>query len=170
MSFHSSITTVTTKCTSIVHPFSIYYFATYCLVISKEMIYFTNRGFAYYKVASHPSIPIANLRATTFFSFASSAWITLLSNGGSWSLKATVDLKPRQDTGRINTSPTVDIPPLVRLLSGCNYKLDLLGIVFFFNACTLIDNHKNTFKIHKLFPSLISVFSLCFFNVLMYDM
>lgn len=69
------------------------------------------------------------VKKTFFYSFASAAWITLLSGGSSWSIKATVDLSPRTDTGRINTSPTVDIPPLIFLESGCNYKLDLLGIL-----------------------------------------
>lgn len=61
------------------------------------------------------------------FGFTGCCWISTLNIGkdGSWSLLSSVDLTPREDTGKINTSPTVDLPPILHLQYGCNYTVRL---------------------------------------------
>ncbi|XP_053390686.1 uncharacterized protein LOC128553528 [Mercenaria mercenaria] len=59
------------------------------------------------------------------FGFSGGNWIALLQGGGSWSLRATVDLSMRSDNGKINTSPTVEMPPVVNWQTGCSYNLTL---------------------------------------------
>ncbi|XP_078331912.1 uncharacterized protein LOC111109459 isoform X4 [Crassostrea virginica] len=51
-----------------------------------------------------------------------------LRNGGSSSdirLTMTADLRPRTDTGVINSSPVVTMTPIVRLLSGCSHQIQI---------------------------------------------
>ncbi|XP_053395504.1 uncharacterized protein LOC123523715 isoform X3 [Mercenaria mercenaria] len=59
------------------------------------------------------------------FGFQSSAWFSLQEGGSSWSLIATVDFEERSDTGKINSSPTVDMPPVLYWQHGCSYTFTL---------------------------------------------
>ncbi|XP_053395370.1 mucin-like protein [Mercenaria mercenaria] len=44
-----------------------------------------------------------------------------MSGGDNWALQATVDLVVRSDIGRINSSPTVDMPSILYWQTGCSY-------------------------------------------------
>ncbi|XP_060589867.1 integrin beta-like protein B [Ruditapes philippinarum] len=59
------------------------------------------------------------------FGFSGQAWIDKLVVGssGSWMLRARANLKTRSDIGRINSSPTAEISPIVRLQRGCNHSI-----------------------------------------------
>ncbi|XP_053391178.1 CUB and sushi domain-containing protein 3-like [Mercenaria mercenaria] len=61
------------------------------------------------------------------FSFSDCCWISTLvvGAGGNWNVQATVDLSVRSDTERINSSPTVDMTPMLNLQHGCFYKIEL---------------------------------------------
>lgn len=56
------------------------------------------------------------------FRFASSLWITLVHPGslGSWSLRMTVDLSVRSDTGKINQSPVSSVASTIILSQICS--------------------------------------------------
>ncbi|XP_045205733.2 CUB and sushi domain-containing protein 3-like [Mercenaria mercenaria] len=61
------------------------------------------------------------------FSFSSCCWISTLVVGkdGNWNVQASVDLSVRSDTGRINSSPTVEMTPVLNLQHGCSYTVKL---------------------------------------------
>ena len=46
---------------------------------------------------------------------------------GDWEVRVRVDLTTRADTGRINTSPTSAISPIVRLQYGCSHTIVIPG-------------------------------------------
>ena len=55
-------------------------------------------------------------------SFASCCWITgivSVSGRDTWNLTFVMDLRQRADTNRVNSSPTTDIVPFVKLSTGC---------------------------------------------------
>lgn len=56
------------------------------------------------------------------FRFSSSVWITLVHPGsqGSWSLRMTVDLSVRSDTGKINQSPVSSVASTIILSQICS--------------------------------------------------
>lgn len=56
------------------------------------------------------------------FRFSSSVWITLVHPGsqGSWSLRMTVDLSVRSDTGKINQSPVSSVASTIILYQICS--------------------------------------------------
>lgn len=56
------------------------------------------------------------------FRFSSSVWITLVHPGsqGSWSLRMTVDLSVRSDTGKINQSPVSSVASTIKLSQICS--------------------------------------------------
>ncbi|XP_052774203.1 uncharacterized protein LOC128212867 isoform X2 [Mya arenaria] len=59
------------------------------------------------------------------FGFKGAAWIDTLNvgGGGNWNLRVTAYLVAREDTNTINSSPTAEIAPIVRLQSGCNHTI-----------------------------------------------
>jgi hypothetical protein len=59
--------------------------------------------------------------------FASNAWISLVTGGGRWELRVRGTLTHRGDTGLINSSPVVNLPPLIRLQHGCNQTIKIPG-------------------------------------------
>lgn len=61
--------------------------------------------------------------------FSGAAWIDDLNygSGGDWYLWVKADLSVRNDTGKINSSPTAQIPPIVRLQHGCNHTITIPG-------------------------------------------
>ena len=61
--------------------------------------------------------------------YAGIAWISLESGGNDWEVRVRVDLTTRADTGRINTSPTSAISPIVRLQYGCSHTIVIPGTV-----------------------------------------
>ena len=83
-----------------------------------------------------------------FASFTGGDWISTLRYGadGSWVVKTVGNLTVRHDTGRINSSPTADIAPIVRLQAGCNHTISLLGKLFRFyvilKSIKLMSNHE----------------------------
>lgn len=56
------------------------------------------------------------------FRFSSSVWITLVHPGsqGSWSLRMTLDLSVRSDTGKINQSPVSSVASTIKLSQICS--------------------------------------------------
>ena len=63
-------------------------------------------------------------------SFVGSAWIGGLNYGssGSWMMRVRANFSVRADTGKINSSPTAGISPIVRLQYGCNSTIQIPGI------------------------------------------
>ncbi|XP_052280448.1 sushi, von Willebrand factor type A, EGF and pentraxin domain-containing protein 1-like [Dreissena polymorpha] len=61
------------------------------------------------------------------FGYTGCCWISTLVYGkdSSWQFQATVDMSVRNDTELINRSPTVEMAPIVVLLSGCTYTIQL---------------------------------------------
>ena len=47
--------------------------------------------------------------------------------GGRWELRVRGNLTYREDTGLVNSSPVVNIPPLIRLQYGCNSTIKIPG-------------------------------------------
>ncbi|WAR04113.1 SIBC-like protein, partial [Mya arenaria] len=67
-----------------------------------------------------------NSAALFEFGFTSSAWIPLeIGGGGDWKLNVKANLNVRSDTGRINSSPTTDNAPIVRLQQNCHHKIKI---------------------------------------------
>ena len=52
----------------------------------------------------------------------------MIIGGGSWELRVRGNLTYREDTGLINSSPVVNIPPLIRLQHGCSHTIKIPGI------------------------------------------
>ncbi|XP_053392818.1 uncharacterized protein LOC123564214 isoform X2 [Mercenaria mercenaria] len=99
-------------------------------------------GYLYYKCTDYSSvedwssgkgtltktvIPADESSNVYEFGFEGAAWINSLNvgGGGDWKLKVKADLSNRTDTGTINTSPTADIPPIIRLQHGCNNTIKI---------------------------------------------
>ncbi|XP_062587636.1 uncharacterized protein LOC134249283 [Saccostrea cucullata] len=57
--------------------------------------------------------------------FEGGDWISLVSGGGSWQMRTTVDLNRRRDTGKINSSPVSAMPPIIRLQQGCEHNITI---------------------------------------------
>ncbi|KAJ8308075.1 hypothetical protein KUTeg_012949 [Tegillarca granosa] len=58
--------------------------------------------------------------------FSSSAWMTLsYGSAGSWNVETVVDLRTRNDSKRLNSSPISGSRPMYRLQYGCNNTLTL---------------------------------------------
>ncbi|CAH1781810.1 unnamed protein product [Owenia fusiformis] len=52
-------------------------------------------------------------------------WIALVKGGGEYEIRLFMGIYIRADTGRINSSPTTAVLPIVRLQNGCNHKLSI---------------------------------------------
>ncbi|XP_053395508.1 uncharacterized protein LOC123523804 [Mercenaria mercenaria] len=59
------------------------------------------------------------------FGFSGGDWIDLRQGGGDWSFRTSVDLSVRSDPGKINSSPIVYMPPVLKLQTRCSYTLPL---------------------------------------------
>ncbi|XP_062621620.1 uncharacterized protein LOC134283182 [Saccostrea cucullata] len=57
--------------------------------------------------------------------FTGGGWISLVSGGGSWEMRTTIDLNRRRDTGKINSSPVSAMPPIIRLQHGCEHNITI---------------------------------------------
>ena len=62
-----------------------------------------------------------------FSRFTGGDWISLVTGGGSWEMRTTVNLTTRSDTGTINSSPNSAMPPIVRVQHGCNATIEIPG-------------------------------------------
>ena len=64
-------------------------------------------------------------------SYSSCCWITLVQAGGSagWEIRVKGDLTPRADNGRINSSPTTAVPPVLTLRHGVTHTITIPGEV-----------------------------------------
>ncbi|XP_048590560.1 uncharacterized protein LOC116611783 isoform X3 [Nematostella vectensis] len=56
-------------------------------------------------------------------SFAGGDWISLVTGGGSWEVRAYFNLTKRNDTGVVNSSPNTAMSPIVQLKHGCNHTI-----------------------------------------------
>ena len=59
-------------------------------------------------------------------------WISLVQKGGlnlRWEIRVKGDLTPRPDNGRINSSPTTAVPPVLRLRHGVTHTITIPGEV-----------------------------------------
>ena len=66
-----------------------------------------------------------------FPGFSGNDWITLReSNGTKWSVLSRIKTTTRTDTHAINTSPITSMTPVTRLIQGCNYTINIPGILF----------------------------------------
>ena len=62
------------------------------------------------------------------YRFATCCWISLIiGSEGSWEFRVRGNLTYREDTGLINSSPVVNILPLIRLQHGCNHIIKIPG-------------------------------------------
>jgi hypothetical protein len=66
------------------------------------------------------------------YRFIGSDWISLVIGGGSaivrWELRVRGNLTYREDTGLLNSSPVVNIPPLIRIQYECSHTIKIPGI------------------------------------------
>ena len=53
-------------------------------------------------------------------------WLRSLGEGR-WEFRVRGNLTYREDTGLINSSPVVNIPPLIRMQQGCNHTIKIPG-------------------------------------------
>ena len=60
---------------------------------------------------------------TITIGFTGCCWISPFS--GSWNISTTFSLIPREDTGKINSSPRAITSPVIRLQQGCNHTIPL---------------------------------------------
>ena len=74
----------------------------------------------------------------------------MVGGGGSWEVWSRVDLKPRSDTNRINSSPVTRTSPIIEVQNGKHHEIILPGINIFF----LIS------KFNKVQPTLVENFAL----------
>lgn len=63
-------------------------------------------------------------------SFTSCCWINLVEGGGSWMMRTIVNLTNRTDSGQINSSPVSAMQPIVRFNHGCDYTLNIPGMLY----------------------------------------
>ncbi|WAQ99637.1 hypothetical protein MAR_024010 [Mya arenaria] len=77
----------------------------------------------------HIRFPLNSTNNKSFytFEFNGCCWIDTLVEGASssWKVQMTVNTSVRADTGRMNASPRIDFPPLVRLKYGCSHTIRL---------------------------------------------
>ena len=60
--------------------------------------------------------------------FASNDWISLITDGAAdWELRVRGNFIYREDNGLINSSPVVNIPPLIRIQRGCSHNIKVPG-------------------------------------------
>ena len=59
--------------------------------------------------------------------YTGSAWIELARGSGSWEIRVKGNLSPRADNGRINSSPTTAVSPVVRLQHGATHTITIPG-------------------------------------------
>ena len=55
-------------------------------------------------------------------------WVSLAQKGGSWEVRFTGDFSPRDDNGKINSSPTAAVPPVVHLRHGAKSTIKINGM------------------------------------------
>ena len=65
--------------------------------------------------------------AFILFRYTGTAWITLVQGGGNWEIRVKGNLAPRPDNGRINSSPTTAVFPVVRLHHGATHTITIPG-------------------------------------------
>ncbi|XP_052783672.1 uncharacterized protein LOC128219753 isoform X2 [Mya arenaria] len=53
------------------------------------------------------------------------SWVSLVAGGRRWSMVTDVNLKVKKPGGRVNNSPTVDIPAIIHFHRGCSHVLKL---------------------------------------------
>ncbi|XP_052282614.1 uncharacterized protein LOC127879671 isoform X1 [Dreissena polymorpha] len=106
------------------HPYEVLFsdnFSYVCTDYSLSEDWQTGRG--------HIDFPFNISRGKSFYTleFASCCWIDTLvyGNGSNWALRITMDTRVRADTGRMNASPRVDFPPIVRVQYGCNHTINI---------------------------------------------
>ena len=61
------------------------------------------------------------------YRYTGGAWATLASGGSSWEVRVKGNLSIREDTGRVNSSPTTVTFPGTNLIHGCNHTLVIPG-------------------------------------------
>ena len=61
------------------------------------------------------------------YRFADCCWISLVIGGTDWEFRVRGNLTYREDTGLVNSSPVVNIPPLVRIQQGCSHTIKIPG-------------------------------------------
>ena len=59
--------------------------------------------------------------------FTGGNWISLVQGGGGWEIRVKGNLAPRADNGRINSSPTTAVPPVLRLRHGATHTITIPG-------------------------------------------
>jgi hypothetical protein len=66
----------------------------------------------------------------TLYRFEGGDWISLVIGGGSanWELRVRGNLTYREDTGLLNSSPVVNISPLIRIQNECSHTIKIPGI------------------------------------------
>ena len=66
-----------------------------------------------------------------YFSYQGGTWMGDMNYGsnGHWRLVVKADLSLRQDTGTINSSPTVEVAPVIELKYGSSHHIVLLGMI-----------------------------------------
>ena len=61
------------------------------------------------------------------YRYTGSAWPPLVQGGGSWEVRGKGNLSPRTDNGRINSSPTAAVSPVIVLQHGVAHTITIPG-------------------------------------------
>ena len=66
-----------------------------------------------------------------YCSYSGGSWIDDMNYGstGDWRLVVKADLSLRRDTGTINSSPTVEVVPVIELKYGCSHQIVFPGMI-----------------------------------------
>ena len=85
------------------------------------------------------------------WSYTGCCWNTLVQVNGSadWEVRVKGDLTPRSDNGRINSSPTTAVPPVLTLRHGATHTITIPGKVSSIHICVIY-----TYLCHSQSPCL----------------
>ena len=61
------------------------------------------------------------------YRYTGSAWIELVQGSGKWEVRVKGNLSPRTDNGRINSSPTAAVSPVIVLQHGVAHTITIPG-------------------------------------------
>ena len=77
------------------------------------------------------NFPLYDILHNVVYRYSGGNWLGSLVIGGhrNWEFRVRGNLTYREDTGLINRSPVVNIPPLIQLQYGCSHTIKIAGII-----------------------------------------
>ena len=71
-----------------------------------------------------------NIDVQYYYRYSGGNWLRSLGSVA-WEFRVKGNLNCREDTGVINSSPVVNIPPLIRLQQGCSHTIKIPGLLYY---------------------------------------